>query len=355
MASSERTTSGGFLATEHDQRLADLLKLISHNIEAAQSKQELIDVINQVNAFAGPLRYSHTRHKILAAVSFTVAMVCGLFLEDFFAQQNITITPVVIISGVCFLGLVIYMWRKSVSIHASAERLYLRALLFDNNLQELAYDLPSLEQDLFASFFEFNRGNYSRKITRAYKGHYQGNTHTFDYHFYHFHYVDERTVTERDSKGNTQTRTVYHHYDRYGITLNFLFTQKLAIARKTIDGFKGVRYKPSSNQFNRLFKVTTETEMIAARFLKPAVVLACEEAAERFKSLNLEFNRDAKLCMSFDNNNVISGSQQYDFSSPNDFIREVEKENPLPELHSALEFIHTLMVYSDNNFKKDNE
>ena len=59
--------------------------------------------------------------------------------------------------------------------------------------------------------------------------------------------------------------------------------------------------------------------------------------------------------MSFDNKKVISGVQQYDFSSADGFIAEVENVTPLPELRKALEFIHTLMVYSDNNFKKDNE
>lgn len=343
------------LTTAHDQRLSALLQQVSHDIEAAQSKRGLIEVINRVKAFGGPLKFNHHRLKLLAAATGIIALLTGIFSDDIFYQWNLSATPVVIISGVCTLGLIVYMWRKSASVRASAERLFLRALLFDNQLQELTSGLPTLQKALFADYFEFRRGNYSRTISAAYAGHYQGDTHAFAYHFYHFHYVDEREISETDGKGHTRTRKVYNHYDRYGIALDFRFIRQIAIIRKAISGVKGERYKPSSNQFNRLFKVTAETEMAAAHFLKPAVVLACEEAATGFKALNLEFNQQGGLCMSFDNKKVISGVQQYDFSSADGFIAEVENVTPLPELRKALEFIHMLMVHSDNNFKKDNE
>lgn len=95
--------------------------------------------------------------------------------------------------------------------------------------------------------------------------------------------------------------------------------------------------------------------MVAARFLMPAVVLTCEEAANEFESLNLEFSSVAGLCMSFDDDNVVYGDPQFDFNSPDDFMCEVREYNPLPKLRTALEFIHTLMMFSDNNFRKDNE
>jgi len=36
-------------------------------------------------------------------------------------------------------------------------------------------------------------------------------------------------------------------------------------------------------------------------------------------------------------------------------MREGCEMSPLPELRVALEFVHTLMVFSDNNVRKDNE
>lgn len=355
MSTSEQTQSGGILTTPHDQKLTALLQQISQKIEAAQSKDDLIAAISQVKAFDGPLKFKHSRYKLLALICALIAAVTGFFADEIYLQWLHSATPFTIFFALCTVGLLFYMRRKSASVHSLAKRLYLRALLFDNHLRELTSELPLLESRLFTQYFEFRRGNYSRKITAGYEGNYQGKTHTFDYAFYHFHYVDQRTETETDSKGNTKTRTVYDHYDRYGIALDFRLARQLAITSKAIGGFKGERYKPSSNRFNRLFKVVAGDEMTAARFLKPAVVLACEEAADHFKALNLEFSGDAGLCMSFDNNKVVSGEPQYDFNSSDGFIREVGEENLLPELHTALDFIHTLMVFSDNNFRKDNE
>lgn len=353
MALTDQTTGGGLLVTEHDQRLSALLQQVAKDIEAASSKQELIAVIQRVKDFGGPLKFNHGRHKVLALTTGLIAVLTAVFSDDIIYRWGLPAIPIAMITGFCTLALVVWMWRKSARIRTSAERLYLRALLFDNQLRELTDDLPWLEKQLFADYFEFRRGNYSRKISAAYAGHYQGETHEFAYHFYHFHYVDEREVSETDSKGNTKTRKVYDHYDRFGIALPFRFIRQLAISRKAISGFKGERYKPSSNQFNRLFKVIAESEMTAARFLKPAVVLACEQAANDFKALNLEFNQQAGLCMSFDNKKVISGEQRYDFTSPEAFMAEIAQTTPLAELQRAEAFIHTLMVYSDNNFKKD--
>ncbi|CAI2479584.1 Uncharacterised protein [Serratia fonticola] len=354
MATSEDTTSSD-ARVDHDQRLSELLDWVTRHIETAQSENELIEIIERVKAFDGVLRFKHIHKKTLAVASFLIAIIIGSYHYATYHFLSSPIWMIVGAFGLCSLGLVIYMWRKSSNIRSLAERLYQYDILLDNHLRELKSELPSLKKELFTDYVEFDRGNYSRDIPDAYEGYYQGKTHAFHYHFYHFHFVDERTVTRKDSKGNTKTRKVYDHYDRYGITLAFRFVSQLAVTSKAPRSLKGERYKPASIQFNRTFKVVANTEMTAARFLKPAIILACEEAAGTFKSLNLEFNQQAGLCMSFENSNILVSRQQYDFMSPDKFIAEIEKTNILPELNKALVFIHTLMVHSDNNFKKDGE
>ncbi|EDS5484024.1 hypothetical protein JHG98_004322 [Salmonella enterica] len=355
MLSSEKIKPGGYLTAIHDQKLTELLHLISRNIEMAQSKDELIATIGQVKSFGGPLKFRHSRYKILALIASLFALATGLYSDEFYIKFHYQLIPFTVSFALCTAALIFYMWRKSARVRSLAERLYLRALLFDNQLQELTSELSLFESQLFNNYCEFRRGNYSREIKKGYRGNYKGNIHTFDYTVYHFHYVDQRTVTERDSKGHTRTRTVYDHYDRYGIALDFRFVTQLAITGKSISGFKGKCYKTSSNGFNRQFKVVAQDEMVAARFLMPAVVLACEESSKEFESLNLEFNSVAGLCMSFDNDNVVYGEPQFDFNSPDDFMYEVREYHSLRELRVALEFIHTLMMFSDNNFRKDNE
>ncbi|WP_347253812.1 hypothetical protein [Leminorella grimontii] len=355
MAKSDETRPVGPLETNHNRRLAELLAQVSQAVEAAESQDGLVAAIERVRAFDGPLAFNHTRPKLVACLALLAAALVGGYQYYAYRHLSAPVVILMVIFGLCAVGLFIYMWRKSSRIRALAERLYQRDLLFDNDMRELGDELPQLEKQLFSNFYEFNRGNYSRELSAGYEGRYQGATHAISYHFYHFHYVDKRTEVSTDSKGRVRTRTVYDHYDRYGIMLPFRYVSHLAIIGKSVSGLKGSDYKPSSNRFNKLFKVIADTEMTAARFLKPTVVLACEEAANGFSALNLEFNAQAQLCMSFDNRSVISGQQQHDFASPDAFIEEVRGHNALPELQRALDFIHTLMVYSDSNFRKDEE
>lgn len=355
MLKPEQIKPSGFLTSIHDQKLTELLNQISRNIEMAQSKDELIAIIGLVKSFGAPLKFSHSRYKFLALFTGLIALTTGLFSDEFYLKFHYQSTAFTVFFALCTAALVFFMWRKSSRVRSLAERLYLRALLFDNQLYELTSELSLFKSQLFNDYCEFRRGNYSREIKKGYRGNYKGTLHTFDYTVYHFHYVDKRTETETDSKGHTRTRTVYDHYNRYGIALEFRFVSQLAITGKSISGFKGKRYKTSSNHFNRLFKVVAQDEMVAARFLMPAVVLSCEEAANEFESLNLEFSSVAGLCMSFEDDNVVYGDPQFDFNSPDDFMCEVREYNSLPKLRTALEFIHTLMMFSDNNFRKDNE
>ncbi|WP_375709322.1 DUF3137 domain-containing protein [Escherichia coli] len=199
-----------------------------------------------------------------------------------------------------------FMCWENVDVQSISRRLFFRALLFDNKLKEITSEFVPIESRLFNNYCEFNRGNYSRSITEGYTGRYQGNTYAFDYIFYHFHYVDKRTERITDSEGRSTFQTFHYHYDRYGIELDFRLVRLLAITSKSIYGFDGKRYKTSSNRFNRHFRVITGDEMTAARFLKPAVVLVCEEITNKFRELNLEFNKQGGLIMSFDNKKVLT-------------------------------------------------
>lgn len=343
---------------QHNQRLKALLEQAALDIEAAQSEGPLVAVIERVKAFDGPLAYHFVWSKALMIVPCVIAGLMSL-IHIVTASPSISsefLMTIWLPCGAIALGSFMYMSGKNGRIRKLSERLYMRNMLLDNHLRELGAELPVLQKRLLTDFFELRRGNHSRQLKAGYEGHHQGHTHAFTYHFYHLHYVDRRTEEYTDSKGNTETRTIDTHFDRYGIVMPFEFVSQMAILGTRVDGLKGISYQPSSNRFNRLFKVKAGTEMVAARFLKPTIVLACEEAASRFKDLNLECNAQAMLCMSFANGEWISGTRQkYDFKTPDAFIAEVKEHTVLPELHTALDFIHTLMVYSDSNFQKAGE
>lgn len=355
MLISKLTKARNALTTEHDRKLSEFLQQISLAVETAQTKDELISVINQVKAFGSPLKFKHSRYKLLAVTTGFVATVTGVFSDKIYAQWNYSTEPLSVLFAFFTMTLIFFMCRENVDVQSISRRLFFRALLFDKKLKEITSEFVPIESRLFNNYCEFNRGNYSRSITEGYTGRYQGNTYAFDYIFYHFHYVDKRTERITDSEGRSTFQTFHYHYDRYGIELDFRLVRLLAITSKSICGFDGKRYKTSSNRFNRHFRVITGDEMTAARFLKPAVVLVCEEITNKFRELNLEFNKQGGLIMSFDNKKVLHKTRQFDLNYPDEFTHEVSENNSLPELYAALEFIHTLMLFSDNNFKEGNK
>ncbi|EGB2280675.1 hypothetical protein ID360_004120 [Salmonella enterica] len=169
MLKPEQIKPGGFLTTIHDQKLTELLHQISRNIEMAQSKDELIATIGQVKSFGAPLKFSHSRYKLLALFTGLIALATGLFSDEFYIKFHYQSTAFTVFFALCTAALIFFMWLKSSRVRSLAERLYLRALLFDNQLYELTSELSLFESQLFNDYCEFRRGNYSREIKKGYR------------------------------------------------------------------------------------------------------------------------------------------------------------------------------------------
>ncbi|WP_140920611.1 hypothetical protein [Limnobaculum xujianqingii] len=336
----------------HNQKLSALLTSVKEKVNAAQDQQQLIDAIEQVKAFGGPLKFNHGKRYAVAIVAVLAGLIIAGIQWYQYRHLSSGTTILLVLLAITAIAMMVWSWRKNSSIGNLADELFQQDLLFDNGLQQVSVEPEAAASELMSRFHEFNRGNYSQEIKALYQGHYQGKEHAFDYHFYHFHYVDKRTTVTTDSKGRPRTRTTYDHYDRYGIYLPFIYVSNLALVGKSVSGLSGSIYKPASNRFNKLYRVVGDSEMTAAKFLKPALVLACEDIAATMSELNFEFNPQAELCMSFRDSDVITLQRSSDFNAPDDFIQLIRQHNKLPKLKAALVHIETLMVYSDSNFRK---
>jgi hypothetical protein len=244
-------------------------------------------------------------------------------------------------------AILIYVRRDK--INSLSDALYKRDVYLDNAWQTKEYHGKRLAAELGQQFSEFRRGNHLREISWLVKGHFQGPEHQFEYHAYNFHYVDRRQVTTTDSKGRTRTRTVYDHHYRYGLYLPFEFVHDIAIYSSWFGSLFSASYKPASVEFNRKFKVKAQNELVAAKFLKPAVVIEIEDMGKELSELNLEFSSSGHLCVSYAQN-ICSWKRQYGLDNPEQFLREIEGDQTLTRLHNTLNRIHTLMRHSDSNF-----
>ncbi len=340
---------------KHNQQLKQLISEIDVRTAQARHKQELVALVDKVIAFRRPLRYNYS-----GFIKWNLLALIGAVLL-FAAQQSqllpVTWSPWWWLSLPVFAAIITlstFMARR-LKIAALADALFFKKLLFDNQLTPATYQPKQKAIELAVRFFDFNQGNHLREIDTLYDGRYQGNQHSFDYQYYRFHYVNRRTVTETytDSKGKTRirTRTVYDHFYRYGLLLEFadLRNHRLCLSGHH-SGKLAEHYKPASNQFNRHFTLTADNALAAAKFCKPRVVETCNQLANLLDKCSLEIDVTGMACLSFHSAHLLNATRTHGFDQPVAFKREVVQHTTLSELQKVLALLETLQVHSDNNF-----
>lgn len=235
-------------------------------------------------------------------------------------------------------------WRDPVS-----EKIFLLDALFNNDLKPVKYDGKGLAKTLGEEFAEFIRGNDIRQIKDLYQGKFEGEEHSFEYQLYCFHYVKKRTETYTDSKGNTRTRTVRDHFYRHGFIVDFPYVKSLSLDADRSISFRGEKYRGTSNEFNRIFKVKAADPISAARLLSPVLEEQLVTFAKAFKSPTLEISSRGRLCVAVQDN-LLSLKRKHGLEKPGAFAEEIAGHTELKEVQKILDLLHELMRYTDNNF-----
>lgn len=245
------------------------------------SRQELLAIIDRVVETGTPVKFRMWRTWLL---SLALA-VLGLGLVGL-ALAGAAYADYWLIAGLAALFAsfvaVVMIWRSRRLLPRLSQSLFLRALALDTRVRDGA-PLGTL------GICEFGRGNYSNEIHDRLDCTVDGR----DYRVFRYHYVDRREVSEeeRDANGRTHTvyRTVYDHYDRYGFVtaLPQLHGVRFGL---TSPGFRGVRWKAESHDYNKRFTSFADNEMLAARFYKPAMQLMLLSNASRLSGLCVEAN-----------------------------------------------------------------
>jgi hypothetical protein len=335
-------------AYQHNKTLAATLALVKRRSDKLTSKAELLQLLDKLAALPQPLAYRHLPLWFSSAGLVAAAAGC-LWLYHYLVE--LTWLPAIgwTLLGLSLLPLLVIGWRYA-SLKKLGRQLYWHNALLDNQLQLLRPGQWPDSRSWQQQFAEFDRGNHKRGFKQIIAGHYAGAEHQFDYHYWHFHYVDRRTVTSTNSKGQLRTRTEYTHYDRYGLMLPFRYVQSLFICAFVPNGFTGEKYQSDSGRFNKIFNVRAKEQMQAARFLKPAVVVALEDLAGQLRQLNLEFSADGMLCISFANADLLDARPPCGLEQLSRFRQSIEQATALPKLQQTLASIHQLMRHSDSNF-----
>lgn len=336
-----------------NSQLSKLMSDIKDKYKAAKNNDDLLDAVSLAKEYDGPLIYDNT----LMYVASFILLLADIFL--WFQIKDIRYWDISHILGFSFLTIsilipIIIAYSRKSSTTDLSQNIFNKDALLDNNIHAI-----SLKDKLIASlpslFVEFDRGNSSREFRQAWKKEAEHSRLSKEYFLYQFHYVDSRTevTTTTNANGTTSvsTRTVYDHYDRYGLVFDFSHIKNFHICSSGKMRNK-VDYNSSSISFSNEYSIGADNEMNASKYLKPKIVTLIEELSNSFTDINLEFNDSGLLCISFKDDNVFYAARNFGLRDPDEFYKELSGHTELTKLDTLVDFLKELSRHSDNNFQE---
>ncbi|HTM67792.1 MAG TPA: hypothetical protein VL426_00695 [Candidatus Binatia bacterium] len=257
--------------------------------------------------------------------------------------------------GLALVVLLAVIGTANAAFDEISDIIFEKDIAFDNGLTEVEVeDGHEMYERLRERFGDFrSRGDESRYIRDLVKGEWTGTEHSFPFEYYVFHYVRVYYVTVTKKVGNQtvttrerRTETLY----RYGLLLDFPFAKGIAVTSGggSYDYPEG--FQPTSESFSGSFEVGADDRQTAARFLKPAVVLAFTEMNAHFSGLNVEIDREGKMNIAFSDSDVLDLERRSSIADPDAFEAEIRSHLALPKLRMLLQFVETLKKHNDSNF-----
>lgn len=351
----------------HNGRLLRMIEQATATAEKSTSKEGLLKAVQIVRAFKGPLEFDQTKPKAaaimlgaLALAAIALAIWGSPEMKAWVAQatgvdHQLVQIGLAVFFGTSTLACFAFMGSRASLLPNLSEDIARRSSRITAGLVPVPMGNEKLLTRLLKEFGDYSRGNHSRDIKLALTSSYTGETHQLSYTYCQMHYVNKRVVTERVSDGRggfrTKTKTVYDHFDRYSLVIDFPWVEGVSLrsnGQSAVDFEHS--FETSSSDFNRAFVLTGTSTMGCVKFAKPVTVLHLLRMREQLEGLNLEFSLGGRLCLSFENSTLLDFDMSCDLASPDDFYRLINAGVRLPYLTQVLAMAHRLAEQHDDNF-----
>lgn len=345
----------------HNRQLVGLLNQVEDIAQKASKEDDfkkLFKLLKDFVSLEGPIQFDNSARYWFAfwvfafAVFFTIA--CFKIPAMSLAWQYWYISYGIIL--IIFICPFFLAGSDTNTISEISHYIMQKDIVFDNGLSRQKIESKTgLYHDFHRRFGEFrDRGDEDRYISTLFAGNAVTKEFCFSFQYYIFHYVVVTYVTVPVKVGKVTT-TVTHKvktpYWRYGVNLDFGFTERLAIISSGGSYNYAKKWETASTDFNKVFNVYCDDEMTASKFLKPAVVLAFLDIAQCFDELNVEVNGGGQMNIAFSDDNLLeSAGRRYSIAEPEKFENEIFSFLAVPKLDKLIKFVETLKKYNDFNF-----
>lgn len=322
----------------NNKGLRTLISEVYARLVVTKNIDDLASLLDKIDS--ADIALSYDNRYPWGGLGIAVAGLIGFVSWAFLSNYNWNVWGAATVAT----GLVVAVGCYSV-IKKRSQSLKRLTRAFVNKTLELLYKIKPLGgrecARLLYSFYDFQRGNYSRKISWAKSIEVEYGEETIRAVVAHLHYVNERTVTQitnRNGRLVTQRRKVYDHHHREGLILpNKLNFSPMIISQTGPSDTYTESYRPSSKLFRDHYQVRSDSQLDAAKFLEPVVVVAFEDLARKFDDVSYEISRSAGnlLCQK---DALLTFEPKYTVQQPKKLKQELLNRTQLDSLNQLIGF-----------------
>lgn len=268
----------------------------------------------------------------------TLALL-GLFLSalalalSFWAQMDLSYDARIwlrILAGAVGLFCIVIVYMRFSSVKSTGDQLYVRAVAINAGIErDYEFNGKHYWKELRDIFSIFDCGDESQEITKRYLG----GVDTTPFTLFEFKYVKVTTSRTTDSNGNSRTSKKRTTHFKYGMLVQFTQFNFLSLNVRRFSQ----KWDSASRTFNKLFKVRCASEILAAKFFDPKVVLAFTDKFNYIKSLDV--NPQSVACIELPKDIFPTHVKKPSLRKAANFVQQLQKPAQIPMLESAKELI----------------
>ncbi|MEN5255120.1 hypothetical protein [Pseudomonas protegens] len=320
-----------------DQALLRLLNDCRVRVVRAQSNTDLLEVLDRLEIFPGGLEFDHVQAITLLVLAFA-SLAVALLMDGMGGMFWVFL-------ALCFFS---YYVSKgaSGSLTDLAASIVRKCVMFHHGLSESDSSADWRLKRLNNEFSDYQRGNERRHIQDSLLGVYQGARQSLAFEYHHLQYVNSRQ--ERGAGGSY--RTVYDTYNRYSLVLDFPWVTEITVRSSPLEvSLAGQPFKTGRDDFDQVFVLRGNDQACCEHFARPAILDLLMELSRHLYRVNLEFSSQGRLCLSFDNADIIAHADPGSLSDLAVFRERIKAGIELPKLYSLLELVHQLAQLHDSH------
>jgi|GEM_PF-2494873 hypothetical protein len=308
---------------------AHLSELKAHAI-MAKSKDDIDKVAQHILQFSQRSAYKFNHS--LAIVGFVLAGLA--LLLSFWAQMDLSYAQrnwMRIGGFVIGLACIVNICLRFASVNSIGNQLYVRAVAIHAGIErDYSFDGKTYWRELKSIFPLFNCGDEGQKITKRYLG----GVDLTPFTLFEFKYVNVTTQYSTDNNGNSRASKSKSTIYKYGMLVQFTHFNYISLNAKRFSE----KWDSASRTFNKLFKVRCATEIQAAKFFNPKVVLAFADNFKFIKSMDV--NAQSVACFELPKSIFPSQVKKPSLRKQADFVKQLQHPTQIPMLENAKNLLH---------------